>query len=118
MILRGFIVILLLFTSCTEGIPRVEEPENLIPQDKMILVLTDMSKLEGHIQIEYTSVDQYHKVMVNSGDSLLKSYGLDQATYEASMNYYGSRQQEMMDIYTEVLENLNQELGELETQEE
>lgn len=114
MILRGFILFLLFLTSCTEGIPRVEEPENLIPKDKMILVLTDMSKLEGHIQIEYTSVDKYHKMMVSSGDSLLKSYGLNQEVYEASIDYYGSRQQEMMDVYTEVLENLNRELGELE----
>ena len=56
--------------------------------------------------------------MINSGDSLLHSYGLTKPVFEKSMEYYGSRQLEMEDIYSEVLDELNKELGEIEAGKE
>ena len=110
------ILILIFASSCSDGIPRLEEPKNLVPRDKMIEVLKEMTKLEAHIQIHYVSVDKYNKVMINSGDSLLNSYGLTKDVFEESMEYYGSRQKVMQGIYSEVLDELNEELGELQSQ--
>lgn len=111
------LILLIVASSCADGIPRLEKPDNLIPKDKMIEVLKEMTKLEAHIWIHYVSVDKYNKVMINSGDSLLNSYGLAKPEFEKSMEYYGSRQLEMQDIYSEVLDELNEELGELEAKE-
>ena len=116
MIKKFAVLIVLVASSCSDGIPRLEEPDNLIPREQMITVLKEMTKLEAHIQIHYVSVDKYNKVMINSGDSLLKSYGISKEVFEESMEYYGSRQKEMQGIYSEVLDELNEELGELQSQ--
>ena len=81
----------------------------------MVRVLKEMMKLEAHIQANYGQVSTYYKVMQRSGDSLLTTFKLDRKSFEASMDYYGSRQDEMQAIYSESLEQMNAELGELET---
>jgi len=112
--IRVLIISLLFLVSCSEQIPRVEEPDNLIPREKMVPLLTELVKLEAYITDEYGNITQYHQVMVNTGDSLLKANGFTKDQFEASIEYYGSRQEEMQSIYSDVLEELNKELGELE----
>lgn len=101
-------------SSCTRTIDRIPEPENLIPRKKMVTVLKEMMKLEAHIQANFGQVSSYYKVMEQSGDSLLSTYELDREMFEASMDYYGSRQAEMKEIYSDALSKMNEELGELE----
>ena len=115
MIRAAAITVLIVIASCTRTIERIPEPENLIPRDKMITVLKEMMKLEAHVQTNYGQVSIYYKVMRQSGDSLLRSFQLDRKTFESSMDYYGSRQTEMQEIYSETLEQLNAELGEIQS---
>ena len=84
----------------------------------MIQVLKEMMQLEAHIQANYGQVTTYYKVMERSGDSLLKSHQVSRKSYEASMDYWGSRQDEMQKMYAEALEQMNEELGELETKDQ
>lgn len=100
------------FASCATEIKRLDEPDNLIPKEKMTTILTEFTKLEAYVQSEYVTPARYHKLMIKSGDSLLQSYGESKASFEASIDYYGSRQKEMSEMYEEVLERLNKELGE------
>ena len=109
-----FIALIFIISACSEGIKRVEEPENLIPRDKMVNIMQELVKLESHIEATYISVAKYHKVMVNSGDSLLLSFDVTLEEFDQSMEYYGSRQDEMESIYSEALDKLNKELGELQ----
>lgn len=95
---------------------RVPEPKNLLSQEKFTEILTEMAKLEGHIEQKYASATKYHKMMINSGDSLLSNFKIDKAVFESSMDYYGSRQELMQSIYDDVLDELNEELGELESE--
>lgn len=112
--IRVLIISLLLLTSCSDGIPRIKKPDNLIPREKMIPLLTELVKLEAYITDEYGNIVEYHKVMINTGDSLLEAKGYTKDQLESSLDYYGSRQEEMISIYTDVLDELNKELGELE----
>ena len=112
--IRFLFIAMLILTSCSSGVPRIEKPDNLIPRDKMVPLLTELVKVEAYITDEYGSITEYHKVMVNSGDSLLKAKGFTKEQFEKSIEYYGSRQKEMMSIYTDVLERLNKDLGELQ----
>lgn len=82
----------------------------------MVVVMKDLIKLESYIQGKYPSVAQYQKIMVNSGDSLMGTFGLDKDRFEASLEYYGSRQDIMKGIYDEILDDLNKELGDLNAQ--
>ena len=116
MIRIAAISLLIVIASCSRSIERIPEPKKLIPRDKMVTVVKEMMKLEAHIQATYGQVSMYHKVMVNSGDSLLSTYKLDRKTFEASLDYYGSRQDEMQDIYSESLEQMNEELGKLDSE--
>lgn len=106
---------MLFFTACATEIERLEEPQNLIPKEKMTTILTEFSKLEAFVQSEYIQPGRYHKLMISSGDSLLKSYGENKASFEASLDYYSSRQNEISEMYEEVLERLNKELGEIQS---
>jgi hypothetical protein len=109
------IALVLLAIGCSSEITRRPEPKNLIPKSEMILIVREMVKLESHIQAKYADVATYHKVMVQSGDSLLSSYNLTKGRFEASLDYYASRQELMEEIYAQALQDLNKELGELES---
>ena len=108
-----FLFLILLF-SCSEGVKRIEKPKDCLDRQKMVEIMTDLVKIEAFVQTKYVSVSTFHKIMVNSGDSLLKSYNVTFEQFDKSLDYYGSRQEEMQAIYAEALDKLNQELGELE----
>lgn len=114
MIRIALISLIVIISSCSRTIERIPEPKNLIPKEKMVTVLKEMMQLEAHVQSNYGQVSTYYKVMERSGDSLLASYKLNRETFESSMDYWGSRQDEMQTIYAEVLDQMNKELGELE----
>lgn len=109
-IISSFVIL----TSCSQHVEGYDKPDDLIPKDRMILVMTEMVKLETHIKDTYTRVDRFYNVMNASGDSLLKGMGVTPEAFDSSMKYYASHQKEMEEIYSEVLENLNIELGELQ----
>ena len=119
--MKGIIFFLVIsLSSCTGSgdlIARKSKPENLIPQDKFTEVLTEMGKLEGFVEDRYGSVSTFNKLMIRSGDSLLASYHLNRKIFEESLEYYGSRQELMMKINEEILDELNKELGDLESEE-
>jgi hypothetical protein len=80
----------------------------------MVPLLTELVQLEAYITDEYGNITKYHKVMMKTGDSLLNAKGYTMDQFEGSIDYYGSRQEEMMSIYRDVLEDLNKDLGELQ----
>lgn len=109
-----FVIALIAVTACSPGVKRMQKPDNLIPHDKMVVLLTEMIKLEGHATTKYVQVTRYHKMMVASGDSLIQAHGFTPKQYETSMEYYAYEQKELKRMYEEVLENLNREMTELE----
>jgi len=111
----SLISILLFFTSCSSGLMETEAPENLIPKEKMIEVMKELVKMESHIQAKYPSVAEYNKIMINSSNEIFKKLDVTEKDFEASMDYYGTHQKEMKEIYNEVLDQLNSELGELQS---
>lgn len=113
--LLSILSVFVILFSCTEGVPRLEEPKNLIPRDEMVSLLGELVKLEGHITQKHVRINQYHKVMTDTGDSLLTAKGYKKDQFEKSMDYYGSRQEEMLSIYDEVMNNLSEELARLES---
>ncbi|MCH2231003.1 MAG: DUF4296 domain-containing protein [Crocinitomicaceae bacterium] len=102
--------------SCSDGIKRKDAPVDLIERNQMVNVMKDLIKLESYIQGKYPSVAQYQKVMVNSGDSLLGTFGLTKDRFQSSLEYYGARQDMMKEIYDDILDDLNRELGDLNAQ--
>ncbi len=109
-----FILLLVVFQSCDEGLKGLDEPDNLIPKEQMIDVMTDMLILEGHIQNTYSTVNRYYKVMTASGRAYLKTKGITEKQYEESFVYYNSDQLEYKEILDKVMERLQKESIEMQ----
>lgn len=112
------VFVILILASCAPEIERMPLPDDLIPKEKMVEIVKELTKTEGHVQNRYGQVSKYYRVMINSGDSLFKIYGVSKDQFEASMDYYGSRQEEMSAIYDQVINELNEELGELQSEQQ
>jgi hypothetical protein len=102
-------VVLIMFTSCSDTIGGKAALDNLIPRDTMVLVLKDMILIESHIQSKFMHVSRFHKTMKLSGKKILDGYKISHNRFESSMDYYGSHQEQMQSIYTEILDSLNKE---------
>lgn len=98
-----------LFGACSDGMSGISKPNDLIPRDTMVMILKDMSLLESHIQAKYIHVSRFQETMKRSGKKLLDGYHVSHDRFNRSMDYYGSRQEEMQSIYTEILDSLNSE---------
>ena len=109
------ISIVLAFSSCSSDFEDTRVPDNLIEKKKMVEVMKEIVKLESHIQSTYPSVSEYNKTMLNSSDFLFKKLGVKEEDFQTSMDYYGMHQKQMKEIYNEVLDQLNSELGELQS---
>lgn len=109
---------LFLVTSCDTQLKRFPKPDRLIEQDKMVLILHDLMLLEGHIQGQYPEFTQFQRSIEKSGEQLFKKYKISSDEFDASMDYYGSRQDEMTQIYEQVLEKFTVEMNELETKQQ
>ena len=92
-----------LLTACGSD----DKPENLIPEDKIAKVLSEIHILEAqinnlHFQHEDSSVFVYQKKRFE----LMKTFKLDTATFRVSLKYYLLNPDKMKGIYTEVKKNL------------
>ncbi|TSJ41955.1 DUF4296 domain-containing protein [Fluviicola chungangensis] len=108
------ICLFILLQSCDSELHGLEKPENLIPKDQMITLMTDMLILEGHIQTTYSTVNRYYKVMTASGRDYLKSKHITEKQYEDSFMYYTSMHEEYKLMLDKVMENLQKESIELQ----
>jgi len=87
----------ILVISCAEKL--IQEPENLIPADKMVDVLNDLSILSAAKTANNRKLD-------NSGIETMKfvfeKHGIDSAQFVISDRYYASRPVEYESIYSKV----------------
>ncbi len=113
--MKRLIFIVPILFACSGSVERLPEPDHLIPRKKIVDILAELTKLEALVQNEYTQVNRYYRVMTQSGDSLLNTFGVKRTAFEESLDYYGSRQNEMASIYDDVLEQLNKELADVQS---
>lgn len=100
----SFLLLAMLLVSCAEKL--VEQPEDLIPKDKMTNMLYDIAILTaGKNTSRATLVDRGIKTM----DYIYKKYKIDSVQFVKSDLYYASRPAEYEAIYTEVETRLTDE---------
>lgn len=97
---------LALLSSCAENVPDMPKPKTMIPKEKMISLLTEVMILENRAQTKYVQLSSYNKPLEKAVDSVLVSKGYSSAIFEQNMDYYGSRQEEMVEIYEQVKQQL------------
>ncbi|MEY3236338.1 MAG: hypothetical protein RI883_439 [Bacteroidota bacterium] len=105
----SLLIFFLILSSCSDYTSGRPTPQNLIPRDTVVMVLKDMTLIESHIQTKYLHVSRFQKTMKLSGKKVLDHYSISHKRFEESMEYYGTRQEEMQSIYSQVLDSLNKE---------
>ncbi len=101
--LQFFIPILFLFVSCT-GNTIYKKPEDLIPRDSMVLLLTDMHIAAAARQTK----NKFNKKDVNYMHFIFEKYKIDSTRFESSNTYYTS----IIDSYDKLLNNVKLNLQE------
>lgn len=91
--LFGFLMVV----SCAEKV--VEEPDNLIPKEKMIDILHDLAILNATKTTVGAKLDESG---IEIMEFLYKKYQIDSVQFSESDLYYASLPSEYQSIYTEV----------------
>ena len=98
----GFLISFFLLTSC-QDLKKSPKPPDLIGEDKMVDVLTEIALLNG--------ARTYNKKMVKEKgidpyEHLLAKYQVDSVQFIHSNNYYSENYKDYSDIYSRVKERL------------
>ena len=100
-----FVLLLaLLLTSCGEKL--LEKPEDLIPKDKMINILKDITILNS---ARSTSVTVLHDYKIEPTTFVFSKYGVDSLQFVTSDKYYASLPNEYEAMYLEIEKQLDYE---------
>ncbi len=87
----------ILVISCAEKL--IEQPEGLIPSEKMVDVLNDMAILNA---ARTTNVSKLEASGIESMKFIFEKHGIDSAQFVMSDRYYASRPVEYESIYSKV----------------
>ncbi|MDD2983357.1 MAG: DUF4296 domain-containing protein [Crocinitomicaceae bacterium] len=114
--MRKIIILVLigLFSSCEVKLNDFPIPKDLIPKDSMTLILQDMMVLENYIANTHPEINISPDLMKKSGDSLLSTYHISPKRFESSFQYYGTQQEEMIKIYSEIQDSLTWKMNQLQ----
>ncbi|WP_345240434.1 DUF4296 domain-containing protein [Nibrella saemangeumensis] len=97
--------LLLVIWSCRPSTDK--KPANLIPEEKMVNVLTDIHLAEAQVgKLALGSPDSSAVVYKRLERDIFKKHKIDTTTYNQSYTYYSSRPKLMEQIYKQVVENL------------
>ena len=106
-----FIILLaILLTSCGEKL--LDKPEDLIPKEKMINILKDITILNS---ARSTSVTVLHDYKIEPTTFVFSKYGVDSLQFVTSDKYYASLPNEYEAMYVEIekqLDNAKEEMSE------
>ena len=99
--------------SCDVRLNEFEEPKTLIPKGKMAIIIEDIMVVEHHVQSRFPRPDQFQECVSKSGDTILAHNKVSFERFNASLEYYISKQDEMQEIYDVVLHSVKKKLDAL-----
>lgn len=95
-------LIAVLLYGC-QDIEKSPRPDNLIPESKMVDVLTEMSLLHGARSYNKNLLEEKG---IKPKEYLYEKYGIDSLQFVESNQYYSENYKQYHDIYTRVKERL------------
>ncbi len=105
------VIVLLLMFSCAEEL--IQKPENLIPQDKMVLVLKEMAIINA---AKGTNIGKLKDNGIDPTTYVFDKFEIDSAQFVDSDRYYASKPLVYETIYKSVESQLENQRLELEEQ--
>jgi len=107
---RG-ILILLILTLYACGEKLMQKPENLIPKEEMVEILSDMAIVNS---AKSTNIGLIRDNNIDPTEYVFEKHGIDSIRFVESDRYYASVPAEYEAIYTEVESRLTKQKKELE----
>lgn len=104
----GTILLVLLCISCAEKL--IEKPDNLIPKDKMVMILKDMAIVNA---AKGTNLGKLKDNGIEPTTFIFEKYEIDSAQFVNSDRYYASLPLEYESLYKQVEVNLEQQREEV-----
>jgi hypothetical protein len=104
--LKSLFLFCVIFIVACQQVENAEEPKNLIPETKMIDVLTDLLKLDA--AESYSSIE-FEKREVSTKDLIFKKYKIDSLQFVESSIYYAEDFKVNERIYDSVKQRLERE---------
>lgn len=91
--------------SCKQSIEN--EPDNLVPKEKMINILSDIHRTEGFINnMNIQNTDTTSFIYRKLEAQIFKKHGVDTSTYYKSYKYYLVNPDEFTEMYKEVVASI------------
>jgi hypothetical protein len=103
-----FILSIVLIFSCNnDGLQTVEKPKNLISQEKLAEIISDIHLAESGLQLSNLSPDSLKRMTAGYYDFIFNKHQVKQSDFEMSYSYYLGNPPEMDSIYLKVIDGLN-----------
>ena len=106
---RNYILMVLLLFSCTENL--IEKPDNLIPEDQMVLILKDMAIVNA---AKGTNLGILKDNGIDPTTFIFEKYEIDSAQFVDSDRYYASLPLVYETLYKKVESSLENQRIKLE----
>jgi hypothetical protein len=100
--MKRLIFFVLILTSCYT----TEKPD-VLPEEKMLLLMEEIYLIENHYQMTFGSPSVYKSTLDSSYQLILKENGVTQKQYEESFSYYASQPEIMLNLQERLIERLN-----------
>ncbi|MDO1512527.1 DUF4296 domain-containing protein [Maribacter confluentis] len=106
----GIVLLMLVFVSCAESL--IEKPDNLIPKEKMVLILKDMAIVNA---AKGTNLGKLKDNGIEPTVFIFEKYEIDSAQFVDSDRYYASLPLVYESLYKQVETSLEQQREQVET---
>jgi len=105
-----FLILFFLIFSCDKHV--VKKPENLIDEDKMILILYDMVVIEA---MKIQNPNNLTVIGIDENNYILKKYNIDSLQFSKSNKYYASDIDNYSKMYEKIELRLTEEKNKTDT---
>ncbi|HBW85833.1 MAG TPA: hypothetical protein DEF82_03555 [Crocinitomicaceae bacterium] len=92
----------LILTACNS-----KEKPDVLPEEKMLLLMEEIYLIENHYQMTFGSPSVYKSTLDSSYQLILKENGVTQKQYEESFSYYASQPEIILNLQERLIERLN-----------
>ena len=101
-------MLLLAVVGCTDKPAAIAAPDNLLPRDTFVTVLTEVRLLEGAYSTSYERVDTSEFPITAHYNRLFNRHHLTKEQYLNAYDYYSMNAEEMLEIESDVALRLEQ----------
>ncbi|MGC6434614.1 MAG: DUF4296 domain-containing protein [Crocinitomicaceae bacterium] len=99
--------------GCSTKIDRPDKPKDIVPLDTFKTVLKEMIIMETHIKQKQPIIMYYYPSMRATGKEVMRKYKIDSTRYRTSFEFYSKDQDEMIKIYSSIIDEINRDIVEL-----